>query len=180
MKTNAPLSPKWRRDALHAMKEVFGDDPRRIEHALKVLEFAEAILAQDAGDREVVVMAAILHDIGIHQAEAKHGSAAGKYQELEGPPIARVIMQKLGFDEGTMDHVCRIIANHHSARDIDTPEFRIIWDADWLVNLPDEFPHASPARREELIGRLFRTAAGKSMAKSLYLTESPGPPVGSI
>ena len=157
-----------RDETIGAMKAVFGADTRRIEHAMKVLDFAETILAQERACREVVVAAAILHDIGIHEAERKHGSAAGRFQEIEGPPIARRIMEKLGYAEEAIAHVCRIVANHHSAHGIDTPEFRIVWDADWLVNIPDEFPEASPARLDRLIDRVFRTAAGRSLAKSLY------------
>src|ERR1035437_264125 len=101
MTPHARISPEWRGEVIAAMKGVFGDDIRRIEHALRVLGFAEAILAQEPGcpgSREVVIAAAILHDIGIHQAEVKHGSAAGRYQEIEGPPIARGILERLGFD----------------------------------------------------------------------------------
>ena len=46
----------------------------------------------------VVRAAAVLHDIGIREAERKHGSSAGKYQEVEGPPIARRILEKLSVD----------------------------------------------------------------------------------
>lgn len=172
MTSDIQPAPERRRQALEAMQGVFGADARRVRHALTVLGFAETLLAQEPGCREVVVLAAILHDIGIHAAETKHGSTIGVYQEIEGPPIARAILETLGVDEATTDHVCRIIANHHSARDIDTPEFRIVWDADWLVNLPDEFPDVSPSRRETLIGRLFKTAAGKALALSLYCGQS--------
>lgn len=151
------------------MKTLFGADRRRIEHALKVLEYAESILKKEPGDPAVVVAAAILHDIGIHEAEVRHGSSAGKYQEIEGPPIARRIMRELGLRKAAIDHVCRIVANHHSARDIDTPEFRIIWDADWLVNFPEECPGFVRSRRARAVGRIFRTETGRCMANSLFL-----------
>ena len=73
---------------IQKMKDVFGDDQKRINHALAVLKYAEQIHAVEGGDAAVVTAAAILHDIGIHQAEQKYGSTAGKYQEIEGPPIA--------------------------------------------------------------------------------------------
>ncbi len=155
------------------MKRVFGDDERRIRHSLAVLDYAQRILERERGDPLVVTAAAVLHDIGIHAAEMKHGSTAGKWQEVEGPPIARAILEKLKVDPAAVDHVCRIIANHHSARDIDTPEFRIIWDADWLVNIPEDFlqgaqgSQASRARLEEVIARVFKTTAGNSLAQSL-------------
>ena len=121
------------------MKMIFGQDQKRIDHALAVLDYAEKIQAIEGGDPLVVKAAAILHDIGIHQAECKYGSSAGKYQEIEGPIIAREILSKYELDKETVEHICKIIANHHSAKDIDTVEFRCIWDADWLVNIQEHW-----------------------------------------
>jgi len=146
------------------MKGVFGDDEPRIAHALKVLDYAEKMLAAEPGSPVVVRAAAILHDIGIHEAERKHGSAAGRFQEIEGPPIAREILERLGLPEEDIEHVCRIVGSHHSGQDIDTPEFRIIWDADWLVNLPDEFGEMEQAKLAERIAMIFRTPTGRDLA----------------
>lgn len=158
-----------RGELVAAMQEIFGADRRRVRHAITVLGHAEAVHAREGGDEDTVIAAAILHDVGIPAAEAKHGSSAGRHQEVEGPPIAREILRRLGFDEARTDHVCRIIANHHTGKGIDTTEFRILWDADWLVNLPDVYPDAT---REELarhIERLFRTATGRRLAEEMYL-----------
>ncbi len=119
------------------MKSEFDGDQKRISHALRVLERAEALLHEEDGSPRVVVAAALLHDIGIREAERKHGSGAPKYQEQEGPPIARRILEELDFDADIVDHICRIVGSHHSGDDIDTPEFRILWDADLLVNLEE-------------------------------------------
>lgn len=155
------------------MKKVFGADQKRITHALKVLNYADDLLKKEGNASPVVVKAAaVLHDIGIKRAEERYGSAAGRHQETEGPPIARAILEDCGLSEDVIEHVCRIIANHHSARDIDTPEFRIIWDADWLVNFADEYPEAAGDRARELIDRIFKTASGKARAEALFL-ESP-------
>ncbi len=156
-------------ELIEEMKGVFGDDERRIRHALNVLRFAEHMLKTERADPLVVKAAAVLHDIGIHEAERKYGSSAGKYQEIEGPPIARKILEKVGVDAERIEHICKIIANHHSARDIDTPEFRIIWDADWMVNLPEEHPDMPPDKRAEFIQRVFRTNAGRALAAERYL-----------
>ena len=152
------------------MKSHFGDDQRRIDHALAVLQYAEQIMGAGGNVVGLVVRAAaILHDVGIPLAERKHGSSDGKYQELEGPPVARGILEKLKIDPPIIDHICRIIANHHSAKDIDTPEFRIVWDADWLVNIPDEFGTSDKVRISELIAKVFKTDRGKKIAKTLFL-----------
>lgn len=157
------------RRIVEKMKSVFGDDQPRIDHALAVLEYAEQILTSCPDVSGLVVRAAaILHDIGIHEAQRTHGSTAGKYQELKGPPVARKILKALKIDPPIIDHVCRIIANHHSAKDIDTPEFRIVWDADWLVNIPDRFDTSDKAQMSELIEKTFKTDRGRKIAGILY------------
>ena len=152
-----------------ALKAQFGDDQLRIAHASKVLEYAKEIVRTEGADPRVVFAAAILHDIGIQEAERQHGSAAGKYQEMEGPPIARRIMQDIGVDAETIEHVCRIVGSHHSAGVIDTPEFRILWDADWLVNIPDEYGDWSGDQLRDLVTKVFRTGTAKQMATRLFL-----------
>jgi HD superfamily phosphodiesterase len=150
------------------MKFVFGADGKRINHALAVLAFAQQIQQSEGGDRAVVEAAAILHDIGIHEAERKYGSAAGIYQEIEGPPIARTILGRHNVDADVIDHICEIVAQHHSAKTIDTLEFRIVWDADWLVNIPEELGLLSREKLCAIIEKTFKTYAGKITAKKLY------------
>ncbi|NIA15960.1 MAG: HD domain-containing protein [Nitrospiraceae bacterium] len=151
-----------------AMAALFGDDQARIDHARAVLAYADEILAVEKCDRLVVRAAAILHDIGIQEAERKHGSSSGQFQEIEGPPVARRILEELDVDAATTDHICRIVGSHHSANDIDTPEFRVIWDADWLVNIPSEFPDASPEKLAGLVARVFRTETGQQLAQRRF------------
>jgi len=155
---------------IEAMKAVFGSDQRRIQHALAVLGDVETLLKSEPGDEQTVVAAAILHDIGIHEAERKYNSSAGHYQEIEGPPIARVILERLGLDPERTDHVCKIISLHHHAKGLDTPEFRVLWDADWLVNIPDEYPGWEPERLSPIIKKVFSTNTGRRLAETLFLT----------
>lgn len=160
-------------DALiEEMKKVFGQDRQRIGHALEVLDYAERILQGepgDPGDPLVVKASAVLHDIGIQEAERKHGSAGGRYQEIEGPPIARAILAKFEIDADRVEHICRIIAHHHSVGDVDSPEFRIIWDADRLANIPAECPGSDPAKLAKHVKRCFRTQTGRELAGRIQL-----------
>ena len=146
------------------MKAVFGDDQKRFKHALSVLNYAEQIQACEGGDPLVVKAAAILHDIGIREAERKYGVSTGKYQEIEGPPIAGRILAKYNIDQHTVNHICEIIANHHSGKNIDTLEFKCVWDADWLVNIPEEYANKDRAELEKLISSVFKTKKGREMA----------------
>jgi len=151
------------------MKKVFGEDQRRIEHALSVLNYAEQIQEAEGGDPLVVKAAAILHDIGIHEAQRKYGSSAGKYQEIEGPPIAEKILKNYQLGDEVVEHMCKIIANHHSAKGIDTLEFRCVWDADWLVNIPEEYKDKNKEQLQAVINKVFKTSKGHEMALELFV-----------
>jgi len=154
---------------INAMKDYFGDDEKRIKHALRVLANAEKILEKEKGNPEVVIPSAIFHDIGIHEAERKYNSNAGKYQEIEGPPIARKILKSLGVDNKIIDEICEIIAHHHSPGKINTTNFKVLYDADWLVNLPDEYDISDKEKTARAIEKLFLTETGKEIARQKFL-----------
>jgi len=156
------------------MKGVFGDDYRRIDHSLAVLGYAKRIGAVEGGDPLVLRAAAILHDVGIPRAEQKHGSTDGRFQELEGPPIARDIMGQFDLDPAVVEHVCRIIANHHGAKDIDTIEFRCLWDADQIANILAESPDGDPEQIRRKIMGVLKTGAGRKVAEEILSAGDAG------
>ncbi|MHC4354069.1 MAG: HD domain-containing protein [Planctomycetota bacterium] len=162
---------------IYEMEKYFAGDEKRAEHAIAVLNYAEQIQAVEGGDPLIVRAAAILHDIGIHEAERKHGSSAGKYQEIEGPPIAAEMLGQFDISAEVLDHIGKIIANHHSAKDIDTIEFRVVWDADWLVNIPAEFPDVGEAKLREIIDKTFKTREGRRLAGELFIKSEEAKPI---
>jgi CRISPR/Cas system-associated endonuclease Cas3-HD len=113
--------------------------------------------------------AAILHDIGKPLAQAKHGSSTVAFHEMEGPQVAREILKDLGLKDEVIEHVCQIIANHHTAREIDTPEFRLVWDANWLANIPRDFGELNQEKMQRLINKVFKTQSARKKAEELFL-----------
>ncbi len=156
---------------LRAMETYFREDARRIDHARKVTEYAEELLKREGGDYPIVIGASVLHDIGIHQAQKKYGSTIGKYQEKEGPPIARRILTRLGFKQNQTEEICEVIAHHHSPGKITTKNFRILYDADWLVNLRDEYDIRDTDKLSNVIEKVFLTPSGKALARETYLRD---------
>jgi len=154
---------------IKAMEAYFNGDTKRINHARKVTEYAEELLEGEEGDYSIVIGASVLHDIGIHQAEKKYGSTGGKYQEIEGPPIARRILAGLGFERNQIDEICEIIAHHHSPGKITTKNFAILYDADWLVNLRDEYSIQDTDKLSNIIEKVFLTQGGRAKAREIYL-----------
>ena len=74
------------------MTEFYKGDPSRIQHFMKVYEYAHTIGILEGLDeetRKILDIASILHDIGIRPSEEKYGCCDGKYQEQEGPAYAR-------------------------------------------------------------------------------------------
>ena len=154
------------------MKQLFGDDNRRVNHALKVLRFSEEILLGEkiVGDMaETVVLTAALHDIGIHESERKYNSSSGKYQEIEGPPIANRILREMGISDPITKRVCYIIGGHHTPTKVDDVDFQIIWEADLLVNIEEGgLENDKNANMTKIISENFKTATGKRIAETLY------------
>jgi len=120
---------------VRALLDYFGADERRIEHALRVLFHAERLMPGYPGcDAEIVVAAALLHDVGIRVSEEKLGYNTGKTQEEFGPPVAAELLESVGFPAAKIAIVRDIVGNHHSASRYDYPELALLKEADRIVN----------------------------------------------
>ncbi len=146
------------------MKRYFRQDFKRIGHAGKVARYAERIGKAEKGDMVVVICAAYLHDIGIHEAERKYNSAAARHQEEEGPPIAREILTRLSASREIIDEVCDIVGHHHHPRDEETLNFKIVYDADLIVNLEEEEKPLDKEKLAAIIEKSFFTDGGRKLA----------------
>ncbi|MEW6170169.1 MAG: HD domain-containing protein, partial [Candidatus Omnitrophota bacterium] len=135
------------------------------------LGYVENLIKLENADWHIVIPASILHDVGIKKAESKYGSSAGNLQEKEGPAIAREILVKLGLKKQDVEEICEIIAHHHSPGKINTQNFKVLYDADWLVNLKDEVDLSDKEKLKKIIGRIFLTKTGQEKAKEIYLNE---------
>ena len=154
---------------LQSMIEYFDGDVRRINHALKVYSLAKVIgEAEGLNESELSILkyAAILHDIGIKEAERKYGSCAGSYQEQEGPPIAEAILKEHSLEGKTIERACFLIGNHHSYSKVDGVDFQILIEADFLVNIFEENLTTDAIRG--IKEKIFRTSHGLMLLKSMY------------
>ena len=158
---------------LFRMVERFGSDLKRITHAFKVVGFAQTIASGehlDSQTRDITVLAAILHDIGIPAAEEKYGSSAGHLQEKEGPPIAREILLGEGVPKAITDRVCYLVGHHHTYTKIDGIDFQILVEADLLVNIQEGY--LTHEAGQSAIHKYFRTESGRKLASTLFPSTS--------
>ncbi|MBW2107135.1 MAG: HD domain-containing protein [Deltaproteobacteria bacterium] len=156
------------------MKRYFGHDFKRIGHAADVARYAEQIVREEQGNPAVVLCAAYLHDIGIHEAERKYHSTAARYQHREGPPIAREILTRLGAQEALIEEVCDIVGHHHHPREKETLNFKILYDADLIVNLVER--QTGTRMKTEKLARIIEkdlfTESAKQLARRALLGEN--------
>lgn len=166
------------KDMLHhltlEMTRFYQGDPKRIQHFLKVHSFVRLIGEGESMDEETLFTleaAALVHDIGIKPAEEKYGSCEGKLQEQEGPAPAREMLTALGFEQKIIDRVCYLVGHHHTFDSVDGLDYRILLEADMLVNLYDDYTResTSPSQSvEAALKNVFRTDTGTKLCKTMY------------
>ena len=152
---------------LAKMITYFEGDVKRINHALKVYSFARNIaILEHLDDKmvEIVEAAAILHDIGIKVSEQKYNSSSGKYQELEGPAIASILLE--GWSEEFAQRVCYLIGHHHTYSAIDNIDFQILVEADFIVNIFED--NYNTEQIKTVKEKYFKTKAGINYLNSMY------------
>lgn len=123
---------------MRAMIKYDGGDVPRIQHFVKVHDFARMIgVAEDMESEQLFILeaTAILHDVGSHAAEAKYGNSHGKHQEELGPAEAKKVLAEVGgLTEQQTERICWLIAHHHTYTNVTSQDHRILLEADFLVN----------------------------------------------
>ena len=155
------------------MTEFNRGDAKRIQHFMKVYEYAHLIgklEGLDAETQKILDSASIMHDIGIRPSEEKYGRCDGKLQEQEGPVYARKMLEE--FEEVSKeetDRVCYLIEHHHTYTGVDGEDYRILLEADFLVNAYEDKLNVENilAVRENV----FRTKNGTKLLNMMYNLE---------
>lgn len=154
------------------MADYEAGNPRQIQHSLKVHAFARLIAACEGLDertRLTLEAAAVVHDVGIKAANEKYGHCDGKLQEIEGPAPARALLESAGFDAALIDRVAYLVAHHHTYEPVDGLDYRILLEADFLVNLYEDGSGEEAVRAA--LARVFRTAAGTALCRTMFQIE---------
>lgn len=151
------------------MVAFYRGDPARIQHFVKVHSFAAYIGRQEGlsgAQQAVLEAAALVHDIGIRPAEEKYGSCAGPLQEKEGPPLADKLLTQAGYSREAIDRICYLVSRHHTYTGVDGPDYRILLEADFLVNCFEEKMSREAAM--SALRKVFRTETGKTLMKTMF------------
>lgn len=152
------------------MIKYYTGDARRVNHFIKVHNYARQIAlgeGLDEGLIERIELAAAVHDIGIKVSEEKYDSSSGKYQEIEGPALAKKLLTSLGCPNEEVERICFLVGNHHSYEKIDNIDFQILIEADFLVNIyEDQLKHDTVLNIKDMY---FKTETGHEILDCLFL-----------
>ena len=99
-------------------------------------------------------------------SEEKYQSSAGKYQEMEGPAIAKQMLHKLSYDQDLIERVCYLIGHHHTYHQINGMDYQILVEADFLVNLAEE--HSTKPTIMNAKEKIFRTKTGILLIEKIF------------
>lgn len=147
-----------------------------INHTKKVIHYCEILGAMEKANMDLLIPAAILHDVG----RCKDNSLLGHVEK--GLPIANKILSENHYNKEQIDLILKAIAEHH----LDLPQMipstvegRVLLDADrieivgkygmarWLLSFDVTF---SPQKACQLwLDLSVRRAAGK---KTFFCTDS--------
>lgn len=152
------------------MMQYDSGDAHRIQHFIKVHSNAKLIGESEQLDTDTLFtleIASVLHDIGIKKAEELHGHCAGELQEKYGPEEAKTLLKKYDLTDSTLSRVLFLIGNHHTYTNVDGLDYRILLEADFLVNL-----HENNSSKESCLAaynKIFRTETGKTICETMFL-----------
>lgn len=150
----------------------YDKDADRIQHFLKVHSLCHLIgVGEKLGEHELYTLeaAAYTHDIGIKAAYEKYGHQNGKLQEELGPEIAEHMLLGLGFEKDVIERVAYLIGHHHTYTNVNDLDYRILLEADWLVNNLEYLHQGRDIYASYEI--IFRTETGKRIFNDMFPKE---------
>ena len=81
--------------------------------------------------------------------------------------MARDFLQDSGLSPEAIDRVVWLVSHHHTPSAGEDPDFRILLEADYLVNADESsYPRAAIETARD---HLFRTATGRALLSAIYL-----------
>ena len=133
-----------------------------IDHLIRVWTYAKTIgelEALDSGTQFILEVAAITHDIACPLCREKYGNTNGKRQEEEGVPMVREFLSDTGMDSEQIDRVAFLVGHHHTFAGIDSSDWQILVEADYIANASENGYSDDNVRN--FMNRIMKTESGK-------------------
>lgn len=156
--------------AIEKMIDFYEGNLRDVEHFMKVWGYARTIgelEGLDAKTQEILELAAVVHDIACPLCRVKYGNTNGSNQEKESDPLVREFFKDMPVAASDVDRISFMVCHHHTYTDVDGIDYRILLEADFLVNACES--QYSRSAIEAARENFYRTKAGTKLLDSMYL-----------
>ncbi|MCL4380933.1 HD domain-containing protein [Candidatus Marsarchaeota archaeon] len=112
-----------------AKRNIRNDLSHDFSHAYRVLVSAEKIGKKESADMDVLVPAALFHDVRVYKGTRRH-----RYEHKESSDFAKKVLETLGYHEDKINNVAYAISVCSFSKNIkaETLEAKILQDADLL------------------------------------------------
>lgn len=140
-----------------------------IDHFIRVWTYAKTIGELehlDADSQFVLEVAAITHDIACPLCRQKYGNTNGKYQEIEGGPLVRSFLNDSNLTAAQIDRVAYLVSHHHTLTDIDSMDYQILIEADFIANASEN--DYSKESIQNFIYKVMQTNSGSMLARQIF------------
>ena len=77
------------------------------------------------------------------------------------------MLSRLGFDREISERVCYLVGHHHTYKGISGEDYRILVEADFLVNLYEDGID-DPVAFRSAYEKIFVTETGKKLFQTMY------------
>lgn len=149
--------------------EFFRGDAKRIQHFMKVYAYSSLIGRMEGISEQtqrILEAAAIVHDTGIKKAEEIYGYNNGKLQEEFGVESASMLLSDSGLAKEEQERAVWLVGHHHTYTDMEGIDYRILVEADFLVNMyEDNMPLENIRKTYE---KIFFTKSGKKLCREIF------------
>ena len=146
-----------------------------INHFMKVHSLARTIGLLEGLDPDtqmILETAAIVHDIACPICRIKYGNTNGKHQEEESEPLLREFFSGMDITQEQLNRIIYLVTHHHTYKDVDGIDYRILLEADFLVNGDESEKYAKQI--EEFRKNVFRTKSGTELLEEIFKKEIKG------
>jgi len=150
-------------------------------HTREVIRFALKLLDSAGGNREIVIPAVILHDVGWSQVPEVKAIAMRlpdgdpeliKIHEDQGAKIARKILEQLSEHIAKIEKIVEIIQGHDTRKHALSKNDKIVKDADKLSRYSKSCFISSHRRQQGLDSRTICDGLEKGIEKWFFLPYS--------
>ena len=87
-------------------------------------------------------------------------------RQIPGPAEADMLYTSPGLPRQVIDRVCWLVGHHHTYTDIDSLDYQILVEADFLADLWEA--SIPPDSQEQAYRHIFQTAAGRTLCRQVH------------